>query len=147
LIEPVALNYRWYAWYLLAFCTSKQDYRIFKVARIGEIKPTKMSFSIVHDDPARLLEKTFQGGERKGIDITIHCKAEIKVPICEYLGGRIIETQENGDFIMQVHALEDERMWFAMLLSFGGKLEVLQPESLKIRLIETAKNILSLYQQ
>jgi len=147
LIEPVALNYRWYAWYLLAFCTSKQDYRIFKVARIGEIKPTKLSFSIVHDEPTKLLEKTFQSGKRKVIDITILCKAEIKIPICEYLGGRITETQENGDFIMQIHALEDERMWFAMLLSFSDKLEVLQPESLKIRLIETAKNILSLYQQ
>ena len=148
LIEPVALNYRWYAWYLLAFCTSKQDYRIFKVARIGEIKPTKMSFSIVHDENLhQLLEKTFQGGERKGIDITILCKAEIKISICEYLGGRITETQESGDFIMQVHVLEDERMWFATLLSFGDKLEVLQPKSLKMRLIETAKNILSLYQQ
>jgi len=48
---------------------------------------------------------------------------------------------------MRLHALEDERMWFAILLSFGDKVTVQHPESLKIRLIETAKNILSLYKQ
>ena len=147
LIEPLALHYRWYAWYLLAFCTSKQDYRIFKVVRISELKPTTTPFSQKHEEPAYLLEQTFKGGERKSLDIIIYCKAEIKVPACEYLGGRITETLENGDFIMQIYALEDERTWFAMLLSFGDKVAVLEPESLKIRLKETAKSILSLYQQ
>ena len=88
LVEPIALNYRWYAWYLLAFCTSKKDYRIFKVARISKLEPAKIPFSIEHEEPAYLLEMAFQGGERKSLDITILCKAEIKVPICEYLGGR-----------------------------------------------------------
>jgi len=147
LVEPIALNYRWYAWYLLAFCISKQDYRIFKVVRISELETTKIPFSIEHEDPAYLLEQAFQGGERKSLDITVLCKAEIKIPICEYLGGQITKTLENGDFIMQLHALEDERMWFAMLLSFGDKVTVMQPESLKTRITETAKNLLSLYEQ
>jgi len=145
LIEPIALNYRWYAWYLLAYCTSKQDYRIFKVARVSKLEPTNAPFARKHQEPACLLEQAFQGSGRKSLDITIICKAEIKVPICEYLGGTIVETLENGDFIMQLNALEDERMWFAMLLSFGDKVTVLQPESLKMRLMKTAENILSLY--
>jgi len=146
-VEPIALNYRWYAWYLLAFCISKQDYRIFKVARISEIEPTKTPFLTQHEAPEYLLEQAFQGGERKSLDVTILCKSQIKIPICEYLGGKITETLENGDFVMQVHALEDERMWFAMLLSFGDKVKVLHPKSLKTRITETAKNILSLYKQ
>ena len=144
-VEPIALNYRWYAWYFLAFCISKQDYRIFKVARVSELKPTKIPFSMQHEDPAYLLEQAFHGGKRKSLDITILCKADAKVPICEYLGGKITETRENGDFVMQLHAFEDERMWFAMILSFGDKVTVLQPDSLKTRLTETAQSILSLY--
>jgi len=144
-VEPLALNYRWYAWYLLAFCTVKQDYRIFKIARIIELEPTNTPFSKHHDNPAYLLEQAFEGGQRKSIDIVIRCKAETKVPVCEYLGGKITETLDNGDFIMQLNVLEDERMWFAMLLSFGDKVTVLEPESLKARLAETAKNILSMY--
>jgi len=146
-VEPIALNYRWYAWYLLAFCISKQEYRIFKVARISELVPTKTPFATQHEAPAYLLGHAFKHGARKHLDITILCKTEIKVPICEYLGGKITETWENGDFIMQIHALEDERMWFALLLSFGDKVTVLHPESLKMRVTETAKNILSLYEK
>jgi len=147
LVEPIALNYRWYAWYLLAYCKNKHDYRIFKLARIIDFESAGTPFGKEHGDPAILLEQSFQGSERKCIDITLQCKAEVKVQVCEYLGGRILETHENGDFIIRMHALEDERMWFAMLLSFGDKVRVVAPEEIKTRLAETAKNILSLYRE
>ena len=146
-IEPIALNYRWYAWYLLAYCQTKQDYRIFKLARISELEPTEALFTKEHADPTVLLEQAFQGSGRKELEITLLCKAEVEVQICEYLGGTLIERLENGDFIMRMYALEDERMWFAMLLSFGNKVTVLEPEELKTRLMETVKNIFSLYKE
>ncbi|MCL2199594.1 MAG: YafY family transcriptional regulator [Defluviitaleaceae bacterium] len=145
-IEPIALNYRWYAWYLLAFCTIKQDYRIFKLARITKIEITKKTFSKQHNEPSLLLEQAF-GDVQESINITLSCKAEVKTQICEYLNGEITEIQENGDFTMHIHAIENERMWYAMLLSFGDKVKVLQPEALQTRLQETAKNILSLYKK
>jgi len=145
LIEPIALNYRWYAWYLLAYCQTKQDYRIFKLARTSELEPTGVAFSKEHGDPAVLLEQAFQGTGRREMDITLRCKADVRVQVCEYLDGDIMETLDNGDFIMRMYALTDERMWFAMLLSFGNKVTVLEPEELKMRLTETAGNILSLY--
>lgn len=120
---------------------------MFKMARISEFEPTRTSFVNEHDDPAVLLERAFQGNGRKGLDITLLCKAEIKVQICEYLAGTITETFENGDFILRIHVLEDERMWFAMLLSFGDKIKVIEPEGLVSRIKETADNILSLYQE
>ena len=147
LVEPIALNYRWYAWYLLAYCRKKRDYRIFKLARICEHETTRMSFTKEHDAPDILLERAFQGNVQKGLDITILCKANIRVQVCEYLGGTITETFENGDFIMRMHVLEDERMWFAMLLSFGDSIKVIEPEGLVFRIKETANNILSLYQE
>lgn len=144
-IEPIAINYRWYAWYLLAYCQTKQDYRIFKLARISELQPAETTFSKKHDDPGVLLEQAFQGNGRKCLDITLLCKAEVKIQVCEYLGGKITETLVNGDLVMRLNVLEDERMWFAALLSFGDKVTVVKPEELKIRLMETAEKILSLY--
>jgi len=146
LVEPIALSYRWYAWYLLAYCQTKQDYRIFKLARISEYETTISSFSREHDDPAVLLTHAFQGDGHKGFDITLRCESDVKVQVCEYLGGIVTETLDNGDFIMSINVLADERMWFAMLLSFGNKVVVLEPEELKGRLTETARNIVSLYE-
>ena len=147
IVEPVVLNYRWYAWYLLAYCQTKQDYRIFKLARISELEATETPFLKEHGDPAVLLEQSFQSVGRRELDITLLCKADVKVQVCEYLDGDIVETLDNGDFIMRMCALEDERMWFAMLLSFGDKVRVIEPDELKTRLTETAKNILSLYKE
>ena len=147
LVEPLALNYRWHAWYLLAFCTVRQDYRIFKAARINSLENTSIAFSKEHGDPAVLLEHAFQSGNRKGGYITLLCKGSIKIQISEYLGGTITETHENGDFIQRIHTIEDERMWFAMLLSFGDQVRVLEPDDVRNRLVETAENILSVYKE
>jgi predicted DNA-binding transcriptional regulator YafY len=46
-----------------------------------------------------------------------------------------------------MYSLEDERMRFAMLLSFGDKVTALEPEELETRLTEIAGNILSLYKE
>lgn len=145
LVEPLALNYRWYAWYLLAFCTEKQDYRIFKLVRIDRLELTSISFSREHGDPEIPLESAFSGAGRRIPNIVLQVKPFVKVQVCEYLNAKHMETLENGDFIMRIDAYESERMWFAMLMSFGDAVEVLEPEEVRIRVIETAKNILSLY--
>ncbi|MDR1688906.1 MAG: YafY family transcriptional regulator [Clostridiales bacterium] len=144
-VEPLALNYRWYAWYLLAFCHTKQDYRIFKLVRISRLQLTRASFLKKHADADVLLEQAFQEKHRKSIDVTLLCRAEIKVQIKEYLGGEITETFENGDFILSMRVFEDERIWFAVLLSFADKIKVIKPDEIRDRLTKTAENILSLY--
>ena len=147
IIEPIALYYRWYAWYLLAYCQTKQDYRIFKLARILDLETTRIPFAKEHGDPAPLMEQAFQGVGRREMVITLLCKNEVRVQVCEYLDGDIVETLDNGDFIMRMCALVDERMWFAMLMSFGDRVKVMEPEELKTRLMETAENILTLYKE
>ena len=69
----------------------------------------------------------------------------MKVQVREYLNAEYVVTLENGDYVMRIDAYENERMWFAMLMSFGGVVEVLEPEEVKLRLIKTADSILSLY--
>lgn len=34
-VEPIAVIYRWYAWYLLAYSTVKSDYRTYKLVRMN----------------------------------------------------------------------------------------------------------------
>lgn len=147
LVEPVALNYRWYAWYILAYCTMRQDYRLFKLARIEELESANMAFSRKHGNPASLLEQADQSDLRKSLNVTLLCKAEVKVQVCEYLDGHLLENLKNGDFIFNMHVVEEERMWFAILLSFGDKITVVEPEELKNQLSGMARKILSVYEQ
>ncbi len=127
-VEPLALNYRWYAWYLLAFCRYKNDYRFFKLNRISELRITDDVFLHNHGNIPELLERQWNSDNRSCIAVKLICKAEARVAVTEYLKPRIIEQLDNGDLIMEIHAVENERMWYSLLMGFGGSVRVLEPQ-------------------
>ena len=143
-VEPLALSYRWYAWYLFAYCRDRQDYRLFKLPRILSCRPLKSSFSKKHGNIEELMETHSSQDKRQWYRIRLLCRKEVRPQALEYLGNNIIEEQANGDFILENH-LPFERMWFSLLLGFGDQVKVLEPEDLKIMLKEQAEKILSLY--
>ena len=143
-IEPLALSYRWYAWYLFAYCRDRQDYRLFKLPRILSCRPLHGAFSKTHDSIEERMNRHISQDQRQWYRIRLLCRKEIRPQVLEYLGNHIAEELENGDFIFQNH-LPFERMWFSLLLGFGNQVEVLEPEDLKTMLKEQAEKILSLY--
>ncbi len=145
-VEPVALHYRWYAWYVLGFCTYKNDYRFFKLNRITNLAVTDEPTTHKHENIPALLEKQWSSDTRKVYNIKMLCKAEVRVPATEYLKGKITEERGNGDFIMEMHAIENERMWFSLLLGFGGKVQVLEPQEVVDMLLKNSAEIQSVYE-
>lgn len=144
-VEPLALNYRWYAWYLLAYCTCKNDYRLFKLNRLTDLTVTNRPINCEHGNVPELLEKQWSNDTRRYIPMKLLCKAEARVPIMEYMKGKIIEERENGDFVMVTHVVENERIWFSMLLGFGDLAEVLEPQEIIDMVKEKTLQIQNLY--
>lgn len=144
-VEPLALTYKWYSWYLFGFCTYKDAYRIFKLSRIRNLSVTKISFVRRQSNISELLEANWKNDSRTYMDIKLLCKAEAKIPVMEYLKGIILEEHVNGNCIVSLHLPENERWWFSLLLGFGDQVEVLEPLELKNRLVEKACEIIELY--
>jgi predicted DNA-binding transcriptional regulator YafY len=144
-VEPLALNYRWYAWYLLAYCTCKNDYRLFKLNRLTDLIVTNHPINYEHGNVPELLEKQWSNDTRRYIPMKLLCKAEARVPIMEYMKGKIVEVRENGDFVMVTHGIENERIWFSLLLGFGDSVEVLEPQEIIDMLKEKTLQIQNLY--
>lgn len=144
-VEPLALNYRWYAWYLLAYCTNKNDYRIFKLNRLTDLTVTDRQINCEHGNVPELLEKQWRDDTRRYIPMKLLCKAEVRVAIMEYMRGKIIEERENGDFVIATYGIENERMWLSLLLGFGDSIEVLEPQEVIDMLKEKALQIQNLY--
>lgn len=144
-VEPLALNYRWYAWYLLAYCTCKNDYRFFKLNRLMDLIVTDKPINCEHGNVPELLEKQWSNDTRRYIPMKLLCKAEARVPIMEYMKGKIIEERENGDFVMVMRVIENERIWFSMLLGFGDLVEVLEPQEIIDMIKEKTLQIQNLY--
>lgn len=105
-VEPLAIHYKWYAWYLFSYSPEKKQYRTFKVARIQNLHVNDIVSIIEHGN----IEKLTETVSRIFIDVPAK-----------------------------------ERLWKALLLSFGNEIKVIGPESYKKELIETAKNFLSNY--
>ncbi|WP_058301485.1 helix-turn-helix transcriptional regulator [Gorillibacterium timonense] len=142
-VEPVVLTYKWYAWYLFAYCTDVEDYRLFKLVRMDKLSVTRKQWQREHDEPERLLARHTSAESGRYLELKLLCKAEAKSAVLEYLNGRVEVEGENGEVIVTARVLEEERVWYGMLVGLGGKVKVLEPERIKQKLRETAHDILA----
>lgn len=144
LVEPLALSFQWYAWYLFAYCTEKKAYRLFKILRISSCEPVDRSFTKAHGNVEALLKSKAVSDKRKIVPIRLLCKKDIRRQVLEYLNSNIVREYENGDFVLSMD-VPYERMWFSIILGFGDQVKVLEPEELKNMLRQKAEEILSIY--
>lgn len=144
-VEPIAVLYRWYAWYLLAYTNVKNDYRTYKLVRMSHLQITDTPFANDHEPAEVILKKTDQTDSRQYTEVLIKCSESVKARAMEYLKGMVMEEFTNGDVLMKVMVVENEHFWLGTLLSFGDRVEVITPENIRKRVIQSAKNIVSLY--
>jgi len=143
-IDPLALEYRWYAWYLLGYCHECRDYRWYKVIRMRNLMLSPIPFQGNHL-PAGEIMKTLENKDtQKYYSLTLKCDMRYRVQFQEYLKGQIIKEEEDY-FLMHLYGAERERMWFSLLLSFGKAIEVLEPIEVKDKLVRIAEEITYLY--
>jgi predicted DNA-binding transcriptional regulator YafY len=146
-VEPIAIIYRWYAWYLLAYSTVKNDYRTYKLIRMRNVKIIDAAFTTEHKNAEEILHDIDNKTPRKPTEITVHVKPGARAKAIEYLNGRIIREYDNNDCDMSLYVIENEHLWLGMLLSLGDGIEIKAPEHVKDRVLEMASKIVSLYQK
>ena len=146
-VEPIAVIYKWYAWYMLAYNIAKQDYRTYKLVRMEEVCVTEDGFSKEHKSAETILDDCSKSYQGKDIStrILMRCRGNAIHRIKEYLNGRLIDTFEDGSAIVEIHIVENEQWWIGVVLSQGKEVEILEPEHIKERIINSAKDILFLY--
>lgn len=140
-VEPVLLQYKWYSWYLIGYYEKYRDYCMFKLVRMERLKMTEQKNTKLHD-PSQIKLRHDTG---RSIDITLYGEASIKSKCREYLNGRIIKEYENGDFEFRFSAPEREAFWYGVLLSFGNRVKVIEPEEVKERILQTCLELQEAY--
>lgn len=144
-IEPLAIHYKWYAWYLFAYSPNENQYRTFKVARMQNLHISKKVSDIEHGDIKKLMKDSEQAYYQTCIHIEVQFDNEDMGLITEYFPDCMAQevTEKRSRIFIDVPA--KERLWKALLLSFGNKVKVIGPEEYKKELIETAEKFLSNY--
>ena len=136
-VEPVCLQYKWYNWYLIGYYEKYQDYCMFKLVRMDSLQATDIKFTTSHD----LSDIEMKDSNDEIVHVKLYGKAVIKAKCREYLNGRITQEFENGDFEFSFSVPEHETFWYGVILSFGNKAKIIEPQEIKERIIKICKEI------
>lgn len=144
-IEPLAIHYKWYAWYLFAYSPEKKQYRTYKVARIQNLNVNNTCSFIKHGNIEKLMKDSEQEYYQTCIHIEVQFDNENTDLMAEYFPDCPAEKLTETLSRIFINVPAKERLWKALLLSFGNKVKIVGPEEYKKELIETAKNFFSNY--
>ena len=134
IVQPCKLVYKAKAWYLKAFCTERQDWRIFKLNRILDLELLDDSF------PHRNFPKSMGISEKEYNQITLRFPKEMAFRVYDEFDETQVQRQANGDLIVSANMPEDAWL-IGFLLSFGTQVDILSPAYLKEVIAEQARLI------
>jgi len=104
-----------------------------------------INFSKNHDSFEKLVEKIEKKDISKDLKIKIRFEKEILNAIEEYFPNAKITILENGNYLLETYLPDYENVWKGIFLSFGNKIEILEPENLKQEFLKKAEEIIFLY--
>ncbi len=141
-IEPMSLILMGNIWYLFAFCRKRNDYRVFRLSRIKNIKILSQNF--IRKEASY---KNYFKQENKSLSmahLVLKFSSEIRARVEDYFHEEQLEIQKNGDIIARVSYPENEWV-YSFILSYAEFVEVLEPVHIRKIIQEKAKKILEQY--
>lgn len=140
-VSPYGLTLVHGNWVLTARCDMRQDIRHFRLSRMTELSVLEDRFLLPNDFDL----SSYRPPDNRDENILIRANPEIVDKIIEAVNF-YIESIEEGkeDVIFQFRVRYPEEL-LHHLLGWGGDIEVMEPESLRIKVRDVAKNILEHY--
>ena len=142
-IEPYYLIFRWSNWYLWGWCLKKKGFRLFKLNRMDKVQKTEKSFECREASvPDLSNEKLFPGG----IKVKALFESDQKWRLVEEFGLSCFKEQDDGKllFIADYTDMDNLISW---LLTFGDKVELLEPKEARKRLVYMVKKMNIIYKE
>ena len=141
-VEPARLVFKGGCWYLSAFCRVRQDWRIFRLARMEDLTPEEGSCPPRR--PPERLESPLPGGYR-GVDLCLRFAPSAAWRVRDYFHPKQITREPDGHLLVCCNFPEDQWL-LSFLLSFGSQLEVLSPAYWREILVREIKKLLEGYE-
>jgi len=139
-VEPLQIWFKDKSWYLVSYCRQKEDYRIFKIARMKEVEVLNEHFERTLPGPPTKQEKAFPT-----ITLQLEINKEMAYRVYDEFEPDEVTLKENGDFVITVEYPENDWV-YGYILSFGEAAKVLAPKTAKMRIKESLKKMLKKYE-
>lgn len=140
-IEPYYLIFRWSSWYVWGWCKKRKDFRLFKLNRMDKTQMSEQLFAKRKPPlPDLSNERIFPGT----IKIRALFEKEMKWRLVEEFGPYCFEEQSEGKLLFQAD-YTDKEATISWLLTFGDKVELLEPLEIREEIADIAKRIQERY--
>lgn len=140
-LEPYLLVFQWSSWYVWGYCTDREDYRLFKLNRMLELKALDERFEerkIPEYDMSP--EKAFP----PRLAVTVVCEADMKWRLIEEYGADSFNEQEDGKLVFRSR-FSDRGSLFGWMLSMGDRAVLTEPEDLREEFASVTEKIYRIY--
>lgn len=133
IIHPLKLLYKGRAWYLKAFCTNRQQFRLFRLNRILDLEVLYKNF------PCCSFPETVENSSSEyEQQVTLCFPQKMAYRVYDEFAPEQITLQEDGTLLASAKMPVDNWL-IGFLLSFGPDVTVLSPADLKKDLAEQAR--------
>lgn len=141
IIEPYYIVFKWSSWYVWGWCTDRKDFRMFKLNRMDNVRETDTEF-ILRQVPMPDLsnEKIFPGK----IKVKAVFEPDMKWRLVEEFGPDCFTEQDDGRLLFTADYTDLDSL-VTWILTFGEKVQLLEPEEARNRIAGTAQKLTKIY--
>lgn len=140
-IEPYYVFFKWTSWFVYGWCLKRKDYRLFKLNRMDKVELTNKEFECrnvpLPDMSAELLYP-------RNIKVKALFDADMKWRLVEEFGMKCYSERKDGKLLFEEYYSDMDNL-VSWMLTFGDKVEVLEPEEVRERLKAMADNMIKVY--
>lgn len=140
-VEPHTLIYKGYAWYLLAYCRLRSDFRIFRLSRISD--PHLADGSFLVRDPGDI-HRFFQFNFAPTQPAVLRFSPTVRTKVEDFFPGAELSYGEDGFTTVHLE-LPDDPWIFAFILGFGADAQILAPDSWRQKVKKNLTKMKNLY--
>ncbi|MEF2966561.1 YafY family protein [Paenibacillus sp. M1] len=128
-------------WILIAHCDLRQEIRHFRLSRMAELTVLEERFLIPHGFNLN----NYRPPEDRHERVLVKANPVIADKIAETCHFYMESTEERKDGLLVQFLVRQPEELLPYILSWGGDVEVLEPESFRLRIREEAEKILKRY--
>ena len=141
IIEPYYIVFKWSSWYVWGWCTDRKDFRMFKLNRMDNVRETDTEFVLKQVPmPDLSNEKIFPGK----IKVKAVFEPDMKWRLVEEFGPDCFTEQDDGRLLFTADYTDLDSL-VTWILTFGEKVQLLEPEEARNRIAGTAQKLTKIY--
>ena len=135
-VEPLKLVFKSTDWYLYGYCSTRNDFRFFKLTRIRNLEITNDEY--VRSIPEQIFveEEKF---EMETIKVTLLFDKSMSFRVYDKFDDEVTENQDGSLLVETV--MPNNELLISHILSWGDKVEVISPQNIRNKISERAKKI------